>query len=56
MSRIWKEENMVRQKKIAVGIVLYNPQNLERFYECLSSISKQSSNIYIFDNSTKKVI
>lgn len=40
--------------KIAVGIVLYNPDDIKRFYECLSNVSKQSENIYIFDNSTNR--
>lgn len=36
-------------KKIAAGIVLYNP-NVERFSACLTKLIKQLDRIYIFDN------
>lgn len=41
------------KRKIAIGIVLYNPENLQRFFDCLSHIVSQNRDIYIFDNSTK---
>lgn len=37
--------------KIAVGVILYNPDS-NRLLQCLNSISKQVESIYIFDNST----
>ena len=40
--------------KIAAGIVLYNPENMERLEKCLNSISLQIDKIYIYDNSTTK--
>ena len=36
-------------KKIAAGIVLYNP-NAERFTACLTKLIKQLDRIYIYDN------
>ena len=40
---------------IAVGIVLFNPDNIERFLSCIEMARKQIDTIYIFDNSTKKI-
>ena len=42
-------------KRIAAGIVLYNPDNKDRLLECIDSVSEQFEKLYIFDNSTKKV-
>lgn len=39
--------------KIAVGVVLFNPDNEERVQSSLQSILQQGSAVYIFDNSTK---
>lgn len=39
--------------KIAVGIVLYNPSDKRRFFECVQSALNQVERVYIFDNSTK---
>ena len=36
--------------KIAAGIVIYNPDNLNRFYECLDRILEQVETVYLFDN------
>lgn len=37
---------------IAVGIVLYNPTDIERLKNCIKSILEQTNKIYIFDNSS----
>ena len=42
------------QGEIAVGIVLFNPDNEDRVQKGLTSILKQVERVYIFDNSTKK--
>ena len=42
---------MIREKKIAAGVVLFNPD--KRTEECLSKLKEQVAKIYIFDNSTK---
>ena len=44
----------VMQGEIAVGIVLFNPDNEDRVQKGLTSILKQVERVYIFDNSTKK--
>lgn len=41
--------------KIAAGIVLYNPSDLERFKIAFLSVVHQFERIYIFDNSTIRV-
>lgn len=38
--------------KIAAGIVLYNPDSMERLEKCIHSVKQQVERIYIFDNST----
>lgn len=40
--------------KIAAGIVLYNPDNIERLNHCIQSILPQVSKVYIYDNSSQK--
>lgn len=42
------------QGNIAVGVVLYNPDNEERVQYSLQSILQQVSDVYVFDNSTKE--
>lgn len=42
-------------KDIAAGIVIYNPDDPERFNKSLTSVLAQFSKVYLFDNSTKKV-
>lgn len=42
-------------KDIAAGIVIYNPDDPERFNESLTSVLAQFSRVYLFDNSTQKV-
>lgn len=42
------------QGDIAVGIVLFNPENEDRVHRGLYSILEQVEQVYIFDNSTKK--
>ena len=42
------------QGDIAVGVVLYNPDNEERVQYSLQSILQQVSDVYVFDNSTKE--
>lgn len=39
---------------IAVGIVLYNP-NMKRFEKCIENLKKQTSQIFVFDNSEKSI-
>lgn len=39
--------------RIAVGMVLYNPDDADRVNRSLSAILKQVDKVYIFDNSTK---
>lgn len=39
------------EKKIAAGIVLFNPEDINRVLQCINSIKKQVKQIYIFDNS-----
>lgn len=41
------------QGKIAVGIVMFNPDNDDRIQQSLESILRQVEKVYIFDNSTK---
>lgn len=41
--------------KIAAGIVIFNPNNYERFIKSFSSVVNQFSRVYVFDNSTVKV-
>lgn len=36
--------------KVATGIVVYNPNNMERFRDCIKSILLQVKVVYIFDN------
>lgn len=49
-----REIRMNLNTKIAVGIVLFNP-DMQRFFECIQSALNQIEKIYIFDNSTDKV-
>ena len=37
--------------KIAIAIVLYNPRDINRLNQCISSAKQICNNIYIFDNS-----
>lgn len=41
--------------KIAIAIVLYNPKDINRLRECITSAEKISNNIYIFDNSDNSI-
>ena len=41
--------------KIAAGIVLYNPEYMTRFTECLDGILAQAEKVYLFDNSPEAV-
>lgn len=41
-------------KQIAAGIVLFNPDNLQRVEECINNVTKQVDRVYIFDNSTQR--
>lgn len=36
--------------KIAAGVVVYNPDNVRRFYECLDKMLEQVEKVYLFDN------
>ncbi len=40
---------------IAAGVVLFNPEDQQRFLESIESVLKQFPKVYIFDNSTKRV-
>lgn len=40
---------------IAAGIVVYNPDDLQRFKNSIDSILRQFSKVYLFDNSTKEI-
>ena len=40
--------------KIAAGIVLYKPDNIERLNHCIQSIYTQVSKVYIYDNNSQK--
>ena len=42
-------------KDIAAGIVIYNPDDTERFIESLTSVLAKFSRVYLFDNSTEQV-
>lgn len=42
------------KEKIAVGIVLFNPDNVDRVQLSLHAILQQVKKVYIFDNSTKE--
>ena len=42
------------QGDTAVGVVLYNPDNIERVQSSLQSIFQQVNAVYVFDNSTKE--
>lgn len=44
------------KKLIAVGIVLYNPEEMTRFESCIKSVLEQVDKVYIFDNSTESVV
>ncbi|HBI62343.1 MAG TPA: glycosyl transferase family 2 [Lachnospiraceae bacterium] len=46
-------ENNKKKTNIAIGVVLYNPDSIERVRLCLQSVKKQADKIYIFDNSTQ---
>lgn len=41
------------EKEIAAGVVLYNPNNIDRVLQCLESLRHQVNQIYIFDNCTQ---
>lgn len=45
---------MAGDRKIAVGMVLFEPDNILRFRECLNALMIQADKIYIFDNSVNK--
>lgn len=47
---------MKKLKDIAAGIVLYNPSDETRFKAAFNSVINQFSMVYIFDNSTRKVV
>ena len=40
---------------IAAGIVLFNPDDIERVEKCIDSVTRQVKHVYIFDNSTEDV-
>lgn len=40
---------------IAAGIVLFNPDDMERVEKCIDSVARQVKHIYIFDNSTEDI-
>lgn len=40
------------QDTICAGVVLYNPQDLDRVTECLSNLTRQVKYVYVFDNCT----
>ena len=40
---------------IAAGVVLFNPEDIARTQEGLKRISRQSSKMYVYDNSTKPI-
>lgn len=42
----------MKKIEIVAGIVLYNPDNIERTYDCINALQNQVSRLYIFDNST----
>lgn len=42
--------------KIAAGVVLFNPDDMERLEEGLSNVAKQVETVYVFDNSTEPVV
>lgn len=42
-------------KRIAAGMVLFNPNNMNRFQHSIDSILKQVDKLYIFDNSKKQI-
>ena len=52
-----RNKNFGREKMndIAAGVVLYNPNDLQRFYNSLQSVVCQFSKVYLFDNSTEKI-
>lgn len=41
--------------RIAAGIIVYNPNDMDRFEECLRSITTQFEKVYVFNNSTSPV-
>lgn len=41
--------------KIAAGVVLFNPDDVERVKKCLSNVASQVEKVYIYDNSTVSV-
>lgn len=42
-------------RTIAAGIVLFNPDNIERVIKCIEMVHTQVEHVYIYDNSTKKI-
>jgi GT2 family glycosyltransferase len=42
-------------KEIAAGIVLFNPDDLERLKRSIESVVSEFSDVYLFDNSTKSI-
>lgn len=42
----------MNMNKIAMGVVLYNPDDKKRLQEAMQSFSKQDIKIYVYDNST----
>lgn len=43
------------KNRIAAGIVLYNPDDINRVQQCIESVLEQIEHVYIFDNSTQPV-
>lgn len=41
--------------EIAAGVVLFNPDDVERVKKCLSNVARQVEKVYIYDNSTASV-
>ena len=44
----------MKDQMIAAGLVLFNPDSIERTAKCIKKIADQVQDIYIYDNSTKK--
>lgn len=43
------------KNRIAAGIVLYNPDDINRVQQCIESVLEQIEHVYIFDNSVQPV-
>ena len=44
----------MKDQIIAAGLVLFNPDNIERTTKCIKKIAEQVQDVYIYDNSTRK--